>query len=144
MGKARAPRRRKKKANDHPPDNPAAGAVTIPAPPRDQIIAWLLEGHRDADIREAAAARWPGSDPQQLINSAVEHFINAAKCDRRVIIGFGIEAYRDLYRRLIEIGDFTNAIRAIKELVNLATSTNVFDDDEPTPATSEGQIDRTN
>lgn len=106
--------------------------MTVPTSPRDQVIVWLLEGHRDSDIKEAIANRWPEADGKALINSAVDHFVLAARCDRRVIIGWALEAYRDIYRRMIDIGDFANATKAVKELVALATKHDVYagDDEE--------------
>jgi hypothetical protein len=104
--------------------------VSVPATPRDQIIVWLLEGQRDSDIKEAIASRWPGMAANALLTSAVDHFATAASCDRRIVIGWALEAYRDIYRRMIDIGDFANAIKAVKELVALATTHNVYADDD--------------
>lgn len=105
-------------------------AVAIPPSPREQVISWLLEGHRDSDIKAAIAERWPEEDAHALAVSAVDHFAKAATCDRRVVVGWGMEAYRDLYRKMLDIGDYANAMKAVKELVALATK-HVYGSDDP-------------
>jgi hypothetical protein len=98
---------------DHPP--PAA-----PADPRAQVIAWLLDGHRQNDIAEAIATRWPDADPAELTTAAVDHFAAAANYDLGVLVGFTLEAYRDLYRRMVALGDLPNAAKVLKELLATA------------------------
>jgi hypothetical protein len=88
-------------------------------PPVDEVVGWLIEGHRDADIRGAIKEKWPELDAVTLQNAAVEHFRRAANCEPAVIVGFALEAYRDLYRRMMKIGDFAGATKAVKELVAL-------------------------
>ena len=100
-------------------------ALAPQAPPREQVIGWLLEGHRDSDIKQAVESLWPNEDPMALMHAAVDHFAKAADCDRAVVLGWAMEAYRDLYRRLLEIGDFANAMKAVKELVALASKHSV-------------------
>ena len=90
--------------------------------PRDQVIGWLLDGHRDGDIRDAILAKWPGEDPEKLCLLAVDHFAASASCDLAVVVGWALEAYRDLYRRMIAIGDFAGAMKAVKELTALAVT----------------------
>jgi hypothetical protein len=94
--------------------------------PVDEVIAWLIEGHRDADIREAIRQKWPDQEPGALQLAAIEHFERAAGCDVAVVHGWALEAYRDLYRRMVKIGDFANAMKAIKELVRLTADVQRF------------------
>lgn len=89
--------------------------------PVDEVFAWLIEGHRDSDIREAIKEKWPDLDPKQVQLVAVERIRAAAACDDDVIIGFALLAYRDLYKRMVKIGDFAGAAKAVKELVALTS-----------------------
>lgn len=85
-------------------------------PPREQVIGWLIEGHRNADILQAVAAKWPGADPAALLDSAVDHFRAAGQADAGTVTGWALEAYRDLYRRSLKIGDFGTAMKAVDKL----------------------------
>jgi hypothetical protein len=104
------------------PDNLPANSETAPPAnvrPIDEVIAWLTEGNRDSDIREAIRAKWPDTNPDELQLAAIEHFRQAARCEGEILIGFALEAYREVYRRMIKIGDFAGAAKAIKEIVTL-------------------------
>lgn len=105
--------------------------------PVDEVLAWLLDGHRDCNIREAIKAKWPDLDPIKLQMAAVEHFRRAAVCEPEVIVGFAIEAYRDLYRRSLQIGDFAGATKAVKELVALTPHVQRFRQNTTCDDTSE-------
>lgn len=87
--------------------------------PLDEVIGWLIEGNRDCDIREAIRTKWPDTEPDALQLAAAAHFRAVATCEPEIVVGFAIEAYRDLYRRMVKIGDFAGAGKAIKELTQL-------------------------
>lgn len=70
------------------------------------MIEWLLEGQREADIAAAIREKWPAEDCHALLVSAVEHFEAAASCDLAIVIGWALEAYKDLYHRQLADGDF--------------------------------------
>lgn len=103
------------------PDNLPATCEPPPAAitPIDEVIGWITEGHRDCDIREAIRAKWPENSPDELQLAAADHFRNVARCEAEILVGFAIEAHRDLYRRMVKIGDFAGAAKAIKEITNL-------------------------
>lgn len=103
------------------PDNLPATCDPPPAEiaPIDEVIGWITEGNRDCDIREAIRAKWPNTNPDELQLAAAEHFRRTAHCEAEILVGFAIEAYRDLYRRMVKIGDFAGAAKAIKEITNL-------------------------
>src|SRR5690242_20058871 len=85
-----------------------------------QTIVWMLEGNRAEDITEAIKNSFPHEDPAALINAAGDHFATVAEADNGVIVGWCLEAYRELYRRMVAIGDFPGALRAVKELLNFS------------------------
>lgn len=51
--------------------------------------------------------------------AAVARLGEAAESDPTIVLGFCIEATRGLYARMVEIGDFTSALRAVKQLHEL-------------------------
>ncbi len=101
----------------------------------------MLEGNRCEDVAEAIKANYPSADPGELIQKAGDHFGTVARADASVIRGWCLEAYRETYRKMVDIGDFANALKAIKELMNYAKQCSEPPQDqsdetaEPTPAT---------
>jgi len=70
-------------------------------------------------VAEAIAAAFPHENPKTLIAAAGQHFATVAGSDPDVIHGWSLDAVRHLYRRMVEIGDFSGALKAIKELNQL-------------------------
>lgn len=94
-----------------------------PAKPRDpaaQVLDWLLSGASQRDILAAVAAHYPGADAPALIAAATKDVEKAAASPESVLLGWCIEATRSLYRRTLEIGDYVTALRAVKQLSDLA------------------------
>lgn len=83
-------------------------------------MLWLLEGNRTEDVAQAIAARFPGEDPAKLLHAAGDHFATVAGADPLVIRGWCLEALREMYRRMVDIGDYAGALKAIKELMAYA------------------------
>ena len=112
-----------------PRKTPAASSGTIskrpePPPPDparvEQALKWILTGARDADIVEAISTTWPEQALGPLLAAAMQSLAASAETDNAVVRGFCFEATKDLYRRMVEIGDFAGALRAIKQLHELA------------------------
>ena len=80
------------------------------------MLLWILEGNRTPDIVEAITEAFPGSNPAALIKSAMDHLAKTADSDTDIIKGWCFEAYREMYRRMVDVGDYKGAIAAIKEL----------------------------
>lgn len=53
-----------------------------------------------------------------------------AQADRTVIRGWCLEALREMYRRMVDIGDYAGALKAIKELMHYANKCSSTDQDE--------------
>ena len=83
------------------------------------VQQWAIKGGTESDIRMAIRESYPESDVDLLIITALEQFEKTGLQPKRVMLGFCIEATRDLYRRMVEIGDYANALRAIKQLHDL-------------------------
>jgi hypothetical protein len=90
----------------------------------------MIAGQREADIEEAVATHVPRQSAKKLIEAAVDHFQQAAHCERNVILGWSMEAYRALYRKLLEIGDYHGAMKAVASLQKLASELPPEEDEE--------------
>lgn len=104
------------------PDTPGTDLAVIddlPAKQVNQVFRWILSGASEHDIVEAIAAAWPDSDARPLIVAAVAKIAESASLDGNIVLGFCVESTRDLYRRMVEIGDFPGALRAIRQLRDL-------------------------
>jgi hypothetical protein len=82
----------------------------------EQMLRWITTGASYSEIIKTAAATWPDKDAPKLYRLAVDQLQTAGNADPAIIRGFAIEASRELYRRLVENGDLTNALRALKLL----------------------------
>lgn len=80
------------------------------------LLKWILDGNGDADIEQALGEKFPESDHARMIREVGEHLQRAGEIDTKAIRGFCFEAYRELYRKMVEIGDFANALRALKQI----------------------------
>jgi len=84
------------------------------------VVDWMLQGASGAQILEAIAVKFPEIQPAELLTAAGNHFEKISNADPRLIRGWCFEATRDLYRRMIEIGDYANALKAVKQLRDFA------------------------
>jgi hypothetical protein len=94
-------------------------ALSTQAARANQALRWILEGASEYDILEAMQQAWPCADHAAILLAAVDQIRDASRMDRTVVAGFCAEATRDLYRRMVEIGDFAGALRAIRQLREL-------------------------
>ena len=54
--------------------------------------------------------------------------------DRKVLIGWAFEAYREIYRQLLLAGNLEGAMKAVKELTALEAKHRILDEDEEAAA----------
>lgn len=85
-----------------------------------QVIAWILEANSERDIREAIGTKFPGENAQAAIVAAVKEITAIGKEDPAFTRGWALAATKELTRRMIEVGDFANALRGIKQASQLA------------------------
>lgn len=71
------------------------------------------------DVEEAVRTSFPDADAQALLAAVERELIEGADADPHVVKGWCVHAARDLYRRMVEIGDFAGALRAVKLLSDL-------------------------
>jgi hypothetical protein len=102
--------RKKKPAESQSPD------------PVNQIYGWIISGASEADIVEAIKASWPNRNARPLIAQAIERFAEEADVTEDLMRGFCIAATRELYRKMVDVGDFVGAMRALKQMHELGKS----------------------
>lgn len=83
-------------------------------------MKWLVEGQSDSDILDAIRKFWPEMLAEDLLEKGVDEIAQAGKVDRELIRGWCLMARRELYRRMLEIGDFAGALRATERIEALA------------------------
>jgi hypothetical protein len=103
-----------------PPPAPALPSEVASADgPIDQVLRWIVEGQADGDILATIAETWPHEDPEDLYQKAVEQVAGATQVDPDVILGWCFMARRELYRKMLENGDFAGALRATEKIESL-------------------------
>jgi hypothetical protein len=94
--------------------------IVKPPDPVRQIVGWIIAGQAEPDIRDAIAATWPDAKPRPLIVAALKQLAKAGEPDMNLVRGFAIEGTREIYRKALEVADHQTALRALKQLVDLA------------------------
>jgi len=111
-------------------------SIATPARPPDpgkvnQVLKWVLDGQSRADIVEAVEKHFPGEEPGALLAAVMIAFeTTAANFNADVVAGWCFEAYRDLYRRMVDTGDYAGAMKAAKLMLELARDHVPNDDEE--------------
>ena len=85
-----------------------------------QVVRLMLEGHSLSDVIEYMQSTQKNLTTQQASEWAFAWFEQAADIPEKSRIGWCIEAYRELYRRMVEIGDFNGAVRCVSEISKLS------------------------
>jgi hypothetical protein len=86
----------------------------------------MIDGQSGESIAAAIKELWPKQNPDRILQTAAEHFTRLAHSAPDALLGWCLAATRDLYRKLVEVGDYAGALKAIKLLHDLAQ-------DRPTP-----------
>ncbi len=105
---------------------------TLPTPPDpdriEQVLQWVIDGNRDAEILGSIIAQWPDQEPFALVNAAMVRLKESADFQHDVLTGWCFEATRAVYRRMLEMGDLNGALKAIKQMHDLNRSHGKKDD----------------
>lgn len=92
----------------------------LPLEPLQQVIQWIVSGFSQADIEQAIAHTWPRKQARPLIVQAMTRIADSADPEPAIVRGFAIEGTRTIYQRAMSMGDLQTALRALKQLVDLA------------------------
>lgn len=98
-------------------------ALTRPWSAKEQVLDWLLEGLRSDDVNAGLDAYFEGIPRERVWAEVFDHLVESAEADKAAVIGWALEAYRDLYRRMVAAGELEGALKAVKELAALASRT---------------------
>jgi hypothetical protein len=88
--------------------------------PLREITGWIIAGHTEPDIMDAIREKFPNAKARPLIVQAMKQIADAGEPDKGLVKGFAIEGTREIYRKALEVGDHQTALRALKQLVDLA------------------------
>lgn len=106
-----------------------------------QVFLWIVQGQTESSIVEAAAAQpelVKGQDVRQLIDAARAEIAKAADLDPQLVKAWCFEAYRELHRRCVEMGDYPAAIRAVGKIDELTKRMARETDLSPEPGNETG------
>ena len=87
---------------------------------RQQIYRWILDGSTEQDLKDAIREKFPKEDGEKAIIETLKEFGKALDNQKEIMVGWCVEATKDLYRKSVEVGDFSNALKAVKQLEGLA------------------------
>ena len=97
--------------------------TTEPATPPDKlkaVLSWILAANDERDIREAIRKQYPDADVDKTIMEAVKEIEAIGNETREFTRGWALAATRELVRKMIEVGDYANAMRGIKQVAELS------------------------
>lgn len=84
------------------------------------VSHWILEGNSMFDVLEAMdAASLTKPDQKKIMGGVLEYFTKSGDADPDVVRGWCLESLRELYRKMVAIGDFANAVKVVKDIFNL-------------------------
>ena len=96
-------------ADELAPRPPAAAA----------IVQWLLTGASEQDVLEALRARYPEADAGATLAAVRERLTAEGTPDTDALRGWVLLSYRELYRRMLEVGDFDGARKVLKNITEV-------------------------
>ena len=89
--------------------------------PVENVYGFSIQGHSNSNIMEFLETQeLTPENARNVLEQALNKFIKSANLPKTARRGWCLEAYRELYRKLFETGDYSGALKAIKEIANLA------------------------
>lgn len=81
-----------------------------------EAIKLTVEGNTDTDLKEWIGESYPAVDAKKILAKIPAFLKKKAYQDKAVVLGFCLEATREIYRNMVKIADYTGALKAIQEL----------------------------
>jgi hypothetical protein len=100
-------------------DMPNAIASPPQPPPAVAVVQWLITGASEHDVLEALHAKYPGADARKTMAAVRAHFAAEGNPDTDALRGWVLTGYRELYRRMLEVGDFDGARKVLKNITEV-------------------------
>jgi len=101
-----------------PPSKPGDGELSERAA---IALKMLLDGQSERTVRKAIAAQWADADAEQIMGEVFDHLVQSARIDRDALLGWTMQAARELYRKAVEAKDIEAALKVLKEIRQLAS-----------------------
>jgi hypothetical protein len=95
-------------------------APARPITPEQSAFLALLEGNTEAETAEAIAFRFPRCKIADVLAAAKEQFRRAARQDPEVLTGWALCMSQDLARKMLSVGDYAGALKAVKQISDIA------------------------
>lgn len=100
-------------------------ALSVPAndsppPPAVAVVQWLITGASEHDVLEALRAKYPQADAAKTLSAVRQHFAAEGQPDTDALRGWVLASYRELYRRMLEVGDFDGARKTLKNITEVS------------------------
>lgn len=87
-----------------------------------EVVRLMLEGHSLTDVIEYMQKENKDLTGEQAAQWAFTWFEQSADIPEKSRLGWCLEAYRELYRKMVEIGDFNGAVKCVTEIQKLNKS----------------------
>lgn len=85
----------------------------------DQVVKWVLRGVSHSDLLQAATKLFPEEDASALVDVAYAQLARLSVEPAALREAWLLESSRELYRKMVEIGDFPGALRAVKQIADI-------------------------
>jgi len=92
----------------------------IPPATLKAVLSWILAANDERDIREAIRKEYPDANEDEALAAAVKEIEAIGSESPDFTRGWALAATRELVRKMIEVGDYANAMRGIKQVSELA------------------------
>lgn len=102
---------------------PSEPGPAITAQQIEQVYQWVIEGRGQDDILHSIAEYWPGVPVGELSLAVTTRLMEASQFTPRVVKGICLEATRLIYQRALETSDLVIALRAIRQLWEMTSTT---------------------
>jgi hypothetical protein len=93
---------------------------TMTQDPAQHVRHLLVLGVDATVIRSILKKKHPRANIDKLFTAAAEYFRTVGNADPLVVRGWALDAYRDLYFRMVQAEDFASAAKVIEKLEQLA------------------------
>lgn len=114
-------RKNERSLTEATPPPPSGGIDTADATPPAPIavVQWLISGASESDVLEALRAKYPAADVRETMAAVRAHFTGEGQPDTDALRGWVLVSYRELYRRMLEVGDFDGARKVLKNITEI-------------------------
>ena len=91
-----------------------------PLDPASTVFDWIIEGASEHELVEKIQTTWPDLKIKPMIVAAFMRISKDADADLSTVYGWCIQASRRVYQKALEASDFGAALRAIKQIRDIA------------------------